>query len=68
VIEYPGGFRLLEPPESVGVPRKRRREDLDCDVPAGPRVPRPVDLSHPADADGRKNLGGTEAGARRERH
>ena len=43
--------------------RQSGRQDLDRHLAAEPRVPRPVDLSHPARAERRKDLVGTEAGA-----
>ena len=60
------GLRLaLEARERVRVLRQPLGQDLDRDRPAEPRVPRPVDLSHPARAQGRQDLVGAETGARR---
>jgi hypothetical protein len=39
------------------------RQDLDRDVSREPRVPRPIDLSHPARAEGGDDLVRAEAGA-----
>ena len=53
VIEDPGGAGLLlEALQAVRVARKRGRQDLDRDLAAEPRVLRPVDLAHPARAEG----------------
>ncbi len=46
----------LQPREPVGVRRELRREDLDRDLAAEPRVMRPIDLAHPARAQGREDL------------
>ena len=43
-------------------------QDLDGDRPLQPRVPRLVDLSHPARADRGEDLVGTEPGTCRQRH
>ena len=37
------------------------RKNLDCDVSPQPGIPRPVNLSHPASAERREDLLGTEA-------
>ena len=47
---------LLEPPQPIGVLRVRRRQHLHRDVALQPLVPRPVNLPHPASADGRHDL------------
>ena len=59
---------LLETLEPLLVCCEIRGKDLDRDVPAQPRVPRPVNLAHPAGADGRDNLVWTESRAGGERH
>ena len=51
---------LLEAPQPVGVLRVRRRQHLDRDVALQPLVARPVHLAHPAGADRREDLVGTE--------
>ena len=43
------------------------RQDLDGDGPLEARVPRPVDLAHPARAERREDLVGTEPGTCRQR-
>ena len=43
-----GKARLLrEPPEPVGVARKRGRQNLDRHLASEPRVSRPIHLAHP---------------------
>ena len=54
---------LLETAEAIRVSRKGGWKHLDGDLAAEPRVPRPIDLSHPARADGREDFVGTEPGA-----
>ena len=58
----------LEAGERVGVGGEALREDLDRDVAVEPRVARPVDLPHPARAERRQDLVGSEARAGRKRH
>ncbi len=58
-----GGDRLrlpLEARERRGVAGDALGKDLDRDVPVEPRVPRPVDLAHPARAERRQDLVGAE--------
>ena len=43
-------------------------QDLDRDGPLQPRVPRPVDLAHPARAERRQNLVGPQFRTRGEGH
>src|SRR5205085_9581127 len=50
----------LEAAQRLGVLRERRRQDLDRDVPLELRVASPVDLAHPAGADRREDLVGSE--------
>ena len=50
----------LEPGQRVGIGGDGLREDLDRDVPVQLRVPRPVDLPHPARAERREDLVGAE--------
>ena len=45
-----------------------RRQDLDCDDPVEPRIPRAVDLPHSAGADGREDLVRPEFVTGRQRH
>ncbi len=54
----------LEALAQLRVVRERRGQDLDRDGAAEARVPRLVDLSHPARADGRLDLVGAETGSR----
>src|SRR5205085_1459667 len=58
----------LEAGERVGVRGQLRGEDLDRDLPVELRVARPVDLAHPARAERREDLVGTETGAGAESH
>ena len=44
------------------------RQDLDRDLAAETRVPRPVNLPHPSRAEGRKDFVRTEAGSGRKSH
>ena len=53
----------LEAGQRVGIGGDGLREDLDRDVAVELRVPRAVDLSHPARAQRREDLVGAEAGA-----
>ena len=48
------GF-TLEPGETIGIRRKRRRQDLDRDVPSQLRVPRAIHLPHAAFANPRRD-------------
>src|SRR5262249_46148949 len=50
----------LEARERVGALGELGRENLDGDVAVQTRVPRPVDLAHPACAERRKDLEGAE--------
>ena len=58
----------LETGERVGIRGDGLGKNLDRDVPIELRVPRPVHLTHPARAEGRKDLVGAQAGAGRECH
>ena len=59
---------LLEAAAAFRIGRRFDGQDLDGDVPAQARVPGLVDLSHPARADGRKDLVRAESRAGREHH
>ena len=52
----------LEPREAVGVTREIRRQDLDRHLAREPRVERPIDLAHPALAEGRNDLVRAQSG------
>ena len=58
----------LEPLAQLRVRREVRRQDLDGDRALEPRVPRLVNLPHPAGPDGRKDLVRTEFGSGGQRH
>ena len=59
-----GGAGLaLEAPEPLGIGGEVLGQHLDGDVASEPRVPRPIDLAHPARAERRQDLVGAEAGA-----
>ena len=58
----------LEASQPLGVLRHVLREHLDRHVAPEPRVPRPVNLPHPARPQRRKDLVGTETGAGGDRH
>ncbi len=61
VIQEPRGpGLLLEATQSVGVGRKRRRQNLDRHLAAEPRIQRPVHLAHPACPQRRQDLVRTE--------
>jgi hypothetical protein len=56
-----GGARFdLEPPEVLRVAGNGARDHLDRDLAAQARVARPVNLSHAARAERRKDLLGTQ--------
>src|SRR5439155_20236970 len=59
---------VLEAAQPVRILRERGRQDLDRNLAPEPRVFRPVDLSHPAGAEWRDDLVGTEPSAGREAH
>ena len=62
VIEGAGGPRLLlEAQEALLVARERGGQDLDHHVAPEAGVARPVDLAHPADGQGCRDLVGPEA-------
>ena len=69
VVERRGrtGFRF-QSFQPLGIRGQGRRQDLDGDVPAEARVPRPVHLPHPARAERRQDLVGakTRAGGERQ--
>jgi hypothetical protein len=53
MIQRDRGARfLLEPPQAIRVGSDFRRQDFDSDIAAQPVVVRPIDLPHPATADG----------------
>ena len=58
----------LETLPKIPAPGESVRQHLDRDDPLEPRVPRPIDLSHPARAEGREDLVGAETGADGECH
>ena len=59
---------LLEAFQAVGVLRERRRQHLDRDLARKPWIARAIDLPHPARADGREDLVGTELRSSSECH
>ena len=54
----------LETRQPIAVGRKDLRDDLEGHVAPEPRVPRPIDLPHPALAEKRGDFVDAEAGAR----
>jgi hypothetical protein len=57
MVQGGGGERLLlEPVEPIRILRNPLREYLDRDLTAKPGVPRPIDLAHPARAEGGKDF------------
>ena len=69
VVEGRSGARLALEPLAVDlVDGQLRREHLDRDGPLQPRVPRPVDLSHPSGPDGAEDLVRAESPAGRQLH
>ena len=69
VIEEPSGPSfLLEPPETLVVLGERRGKHLDGHVPVEPGIAGPVDLAHPARAQGARQFIGAEGGAQGEAH
>ena len=68
-LSEPGGARfLLEAPQPLGIVRDGGRQDLDRHVAPEPRVPRAIDLAHPALADGRDHFVRTKSRAGGEGH
>ncbi len=64
VIQRRDGPRFpLEADPEPGVARELRREDFDRDVPRQTRIPREIDLAHPARADALDDLVGPEPGS-----
>jgi len=61
------GF-LLEPAEALRIGGKRRREDLDCDIPAQAGVAGSIHFTHAAGADQGNDFIGPEFRARRQSH
>ena len=59
---------LLEPREPVRSAESSCGQHLDRHLAAEPRVPRPIDLAHPAGAKRRDDFERAEASARRETH
>ena len=69
VIQDAGGPRLLlEAAQASGVLRERRRQHLDRDLAAEPRILRAVDLAHAPGADRVEDLVGPELRPGHERH
>ena len=69
MIERGGRARfLLEPAQPIGVTGERRRQDLDGDVAAEPRVARAIDLAHAARTDGVDDFVGAKARSWRQHH
>ena len=66
VVEGRDGARFpIETIAELRVTSERLGENLDRDDAIEPRIPRFVDLTHPARADGDEDFVGTEASARR---
>ena len=64
MIEHPGGARLLlEAAQAVLVGGERRRQHLDRDLAAEPRVARPEYLAHAAGGDQIDDLVGANPGS-----
>ena len=59
-----GARFLLESRDGRRIGREPRRQNLDRDVAAEPRVARAIDLAHPARAERGENLVGPESRAR----
>jgi hypothetical protein len=69
MVERAGGAGLLlEAAQPLGVRGQRCGQDLDRDVARQPRVPRAVDLAHPARAQRGRDLVGPELGSSGEGH
>ena len=69
MIERPGALCLaLEARQTVAILRHCMRENLDRHLPPDARVPRAVDLPHPARPEGCDDLIRTEMGTRLEMH
>ena len=58
----------LQPRETFRVGGESRRKSLDRDLAPQPRVPRPIDLAHPARAERSEDLVRAVLRAGRERH
>ncbi len=62
MVERRKGLRFApEAGDAVRVGRERLGQDLDRDIAVEPRVSRPVDLPHPAGAEGREDFIRTQA-------
>jgi hypothetical protein len=59
---------LLEAAHQLGVAREHLVDHLERDLPAEPAVACPVDLRHPAGAQGRQHLVGSDLESRTEAH
>jgi hypothetical protein len=59
---------LLEPSESIAIERERLGQHFDGNVASKARIPRPIDLAHPAGAQQGDDFKRSEPGARGERH
>src|SRR5262249_1653596 len=69
MVERGGSARLLfEAPEAIGIGGEERRQDLEGDVAAEPRVTGAEDLAHTARADGTDDFVGADARAGGEGH
>ncbi len=54
--------------QAIGIERERLRQDLQRDVTIQPRIPRAIDLAHPAFAELGEDLVGSDLGSRGKRH
>ena len=61
MASWPPRALLLEPAQPVGVAGDADGQHLDRDLTAQARVPRAVDLAHPARSQGGEDLVRTEA-------
>ncbi len=69
MVESGGRLRLLlEARKTDGIRRELRVDHLQGDLPVQPRVPGPIDLTHPARAERGSDLVWPEAVAGRECH
>ena len=58
----------FEPRQSIGVSSHGVRQNLDGNVAAEPRIPRPIDLAHASGTEGPDNLIRSDARADRQGH
>ena len=62
MVERGGGARLLlESPHAIGIADNVRQQDFESDLAAQPRVVGAIDLAHPARAERRLDLVGTDS-------